>query len=407
MYPDRSIDDMLADLDDLAMTHDAPNPLSEKALNAMDSLLGLYNAVHTPVRVDRPQDLLPRPVIAHPITLEQVDALNARVAEADADVFQYLIKDGRIDLSGGRLAAAIEAVKSLYEKLDTTVESVGATGEVGAIAVEMFQDRAKPARLGQLLGIPDLDLPLPQAAGLLRFLDTYPQFLPNLHNRISRIRFNSRRADSRGGGVFNLDKDLAIDMSTLLGTPPGAFVRLFVHETGHATFEAALLNNRSMPVELDKGELPDLPTLPGLSHLVDPSRPGVQNAPTGADPLPGRGERYQEMLVFWNGMTPAARAYYRAWLTLRQEHGAHLLGLDLWRDPRGNRLSPHQRLGYQAGNFGEFCAETFMQYAMGDLHAHVRAILAGHVEPAVKIAWRDAWIVLEKVAAPILGNRIG
>ena len=38
------------------------------------------------------------------------------------------------------------------------------------------------------------------------------------------------------------------------------------------------------------------------------------------------GERYQEMLVAWNGMTPAVRTYNQAWLTVRKAQGAHLLG---------------------------------------------------------------------------------
>jgi hypothetical protein len=106
-------------------------------------------------------------------------------------------------------------------------------------------------------------------------------------------------------------------------------------------------------------------------------------------------------------MSVHAKTFYHAWLTLRA-HRTRLLGLDLWRDPQRNRLSPEHRQSYQAGKFDEFCAEVFMQYAMGDLHPYLVTLLADpRVEDVVKAAWRNAWSVLEAVAAPILGPRQG
>jgi hypothetical protein len=90
---------------------------------------------------------------------------------------------------------------------------------------------------------------------------------------------------------------------------------------------------------------------------------------------------------------------------LRQNDGQHLVGLDLWQDPspKRNRLSPDQRRTYQAGGFDEFCAEVFMQFAMGDLYPRVLA--AGTMGAEVALAWRNAWHVLVAVASPILGPR--
>jgi len=49
-----------------------------------------------------------------------------------------------------------------------------------------------------------------------------------------------------------------IYMSKLLSTPPGVFVRLLVHEMGHATFEKILLHDSSMPHELDANKVPEM-----------------------------------------------------------------------------------------------------------------------------------------------------
>jgi hypothetical protein len=116
------------------------------------------------------------------------------------------------------------------------------------------------------------------------------------------------------------------------------------------------------------------------------------------------GRRCQEIHAYWDTMSARAKAFYRAWLTLRADDGKHLLGLDLWQDPHANRLSPGQRRRYQAGKFDEFCAEVFMQFAMGDLYPHVLAVLSANtIDPDVRTAWQNVWQVLDAVASPILG----
>jgi hypothetical protein len=175
-----------------------------------------------------------------------------------------------------------------------------------------------------------------------------------------------------------------IYISKLPATPPGAFVRLLVHETGHATFEAILLGDRPMPHGLCTDPKPEVFELPP-TELVQADR---------------------EIRAYWDEMSASAKLFFNAWLTLRQHHGKHLLGLDLWQDPRGNRLDPEQRRRYQAGKFDEFCAETFMLYAMGDLEPHIMAIPDDTVHVDVKTAWTNARTVLDDVASPILGPRV-
>lgn len=276
---------------------------------------------------------------------------------------RYIVRTGHGQADPG-LAAAIIA------EYDTIVETLIGYG---------------PAlgRLRTLLGVADLVVSAPQAAAVMCFHDAYPRFWPSLGKTIV-IKFNSSDADSRGGGLF---KDNVLHMSALPCTPPGAFVRLFVHELGHASFERVLLENKNMPLEISTYAVPDLTDL-------------------RADPGPIGGKRRAELLAYWNAMTPQAKLLYEAWLTLRHENGKWLVGLDLWEDPKGNRLRPGHRRLYQANSFSEFCAETFMLFAMGDLYDHVQVVLDNpEFGTAVQMAWRTAWRVLTEVAGPILGPR--
>jgi hypothetical protein len=254
------------------------------------------------------------------------------------------------------------------------------------IARQLTACQPSLAALRTLTEDQDLDVPPPQAAAVIRFHETYPQVWPQLVTAGVKVKFNSRSSDARGGALFDNN---TIHISKLLVTPAGAFVRLLVHEIGHALFETKLLDKKTMPHDLVVDKLTDL------------SRPVEQAA------LREQSKKCQEIRDFWDGMSGPAKTLYQAWRTLRRNGGEHLPGIDLWQDPRANRLSPEQRQQYQAGNFGEFCAEVFMLYALGDLQAHVLAVLSrSGIGQDVKTAWKNAWHVLETKAAPILGPRV-
>lgn len=254
-------------------------------------------------------------------------------------------------------------------------------------------------RLGQLIGQPDLSIPEPKASAVMCFLDAYPEFFPKLAattpvTGVKAIAFNSSTANSWGGGVFNHMNDCTIHLSELKDTTPSAFARLLVHEMGHATFQRMLLNSQPLPLMVDRCT---------VSELLDNFAAQTAIAETLLTELSTTTLRLQH---YWTALPAAAKTFYHSWLILRRNKGQHLLGMDLGKAPNMALLTPSRRQSYQANDFSEFCAETFMQYAMGDLHPHVRAILAnGAIGADVKVAWCRAWHILDLVAAPILGQR--
>ena len=304
----------------------------------------------------------------------------------DGGIVQHLMT------RGGLLPELVASIKQRYlEKVgdaDSDAEAAGLHGPViDEIVGLLVEERSALAALRQLVGQHDLDIPLPQAVAVLRFARSYPEFWPRVMSRIRALNFESRTSDGRGGGLFDRGQ---IYISKLPGSPPGAYVRLLVHETGHATFEQLLLpTGQGMPHELTAAPKPEVFTV----------------LPTGQVQVTDQAEPRSR--AYWGAMSASAKRFYAAWLTLRENSGKHLLGLDLWMDPKRNRLNPEQRRKYQAQDFGEFCAEVFMQYAMGDLEPHVIAIRAdGAVPDAVRAAWAGAWAVLDEVARPVLGPRV-
>lgn len=313
----------------------------------------------------------------------------------NTSIVQYLTARRELNPPGG-LTEAVREISALRDEFLANQQVPLADQAHAEVARQLIADQGQLTRLAGLVGDPSLDLPLPQAAALMRFLDAYPGFWANLTRHSPGFRFNSAMADSRGGAVYDNTGDRAIHISRLTTTPAGAFVRLLVHETGHATFEPILLGGRPIPIPLNTDDLSRvLATLDGDAAVDESALRNDASSCTIAD-------------GYWAGTLPAARSYYRAWLVLRANHGARLLGMDLWQDPQAHRLSPEQRLPYQAERFSEFCAETFMLYAIGDLRPHIDTALAGDATPAlVKTAWRNVWTVLEEVASPILGPRVG
>jgi hypothetical protein len=328
---------------------------------------------------------------------EAFDRVNKLIVDdVDADIIQYIIiRHGILGLDATHVAPLLPVIKSLYEEYVGGQEPHEMQAPYGPIVADMIQDGLNLSRLGGLVKVTDLKIPLPQAGAVMCFLNAYPQFWPKLQSLVPAIKFNSGAADSMGGGLFT-PHDCVIHMSAL-AVPPGVFVRLLVHEIGHATFERILLDHKPMPEKLNLNKVPEM--LAPFAHQ-GPSIP--------SDTLQEYGRQCEEIHNYWTGMSVLAQTFYQAWLTLSKHHGQHLLGLDLWRVPPVWRMTPERRRRYQADNFGEFCAETFMLFAMGDLASFVAAIMAdGSIGPDVRIAWRNAWHVLEAVASPILGPRTG
>lgn len=377
-----ALDDLFAELSGTAPV-ESPEEIGRR-------IEALRLAIDADARTDRgsaPQGDAPPPIVEHAVDDSLFDRFGPDHVRAviedslDGAIVQHIVRRGGLGLDATGLAGPVRTIRNHY--LDAVADGhVTRVGEpVDSIVRDLLADRPRLTRLREMVAQPDLDLPLPQAGAVVRFFDAYPGFWAALVPRTTAIRFDSRTADSRGGGLFH--DDGVIYLSKLHATPPSAFVRLLVHETGHATFERILLAGGSMPHAL------------GVAKAL----PEHNTAETGRE--------VKVLQTYWDGMSDPAKTFYHAWLTLRADNGRHLLGLDLWQDPRGHRLSPAQRRAYQAQTFGEFCAEMFMLYAMGDLRPHVEAALADHTVPAeVRTAWRNAWHVLVTVAATILGDRV-
>jgi hypothetical protein len=392
----KNLDDLFAE-----MTGGAP---AESEQQVQGRVQALFEAIKSEANTDRgavvPRVPVPQPVVAPDGDL--FDAFGAATAEAgrligdniDGAIVLHIIKRGMAALGGATLAESVRKINNLYQR----VRDDGQTVDVGALYASIVDDmdRDGPAlnSLRLLVHDEELDIPLPQASAVMCFVDAYPLFWPNLTRRTKELRFNSRTADGRGGGLF---EDDMIHMSRLPSTPPGVFVRLLVHEMGHATFEKTLLADAPMPHELEANQqVPGMLVRFGTGMWIE------------KDQLSKLSQRCQEIQAYWNRMSDWAKTFYCAWLTLREHDGKHLLGLDMWQDPNGNRLSAEQRQRYQAGKFDEFCAEVFMQFAMGDLYRHVLAALDDDaIGAGVKTAWRNVWHVLDAVASPILGQRQG
>jgi hypothetical protein len=300
----------------------------------------------------------------------------------DGGIVELIIRSGGQHFTIANLTTHVATIKKVFHPVPLYAAPPAVTEYEYAIVRQLTACQPALAGLRNLIGDQALDIPLPQADAVMCFCTAYPRVWPKLVNAKIPVKFNSRTSDTRGGGLFDRNQ---IYLSKLFGTPAGAFVRLLVHEIGHALFEVTLLNFGKMPHDLATDKVADL------------ARPVAQSV------LRDLSANCQDIQRFWDGMSAQAKIFYQAWRTLRQGGGAHLLGLDLWEDPVGNRLAPSQRRPYQANDFGEFCAEVFMLYAMGDLQPYVLALLAdGGIPQNVKIAWKNAWHVLELVASPIL-----
>jgi hypothetical protein len=163
-----------------------------------------------------------------------------------------------------------------------------------------------------------------------------------------RIHFASSKAKGLGG--LYTHEDLTVHLDPLVSdSPPSVFLRLLLHELGHATFQQMILGA------------------------------GDQLLATPGD----------------------AQALHAAWQVLRRDSGRHLLGLDL-----GGGRSATERKAYQANDFHEFCAESFMMRVVEPdrLNLYVRYINSprNRIPAEVRDAWRDVVVILDKYERRIM-----
>lgn len=328
------------------------------------------------------------------------------------DVIVEMIKgDQAYSLSTEEL---VREVKAIIE-LSTTVKSpedLPGTDVRSTVARAVWQDQSQPEALATRLGTESgKHVPGRQARAVNDYLNAHPTFEANLSGGKGPggITFNSPKAGKMGG--LYTHEDRMVYLARLDDSSPDAFVRLLLHELGHATFQQLLLERKKLHDLWCKGTAYNLmlkrqtigtaleqTVQPHDNQLQDEWQQGVYDDPVTNrvgklladlkeidDQLP-----VGNVLEQWQGLTQEAQEFYKAWLALRREEGKYLLGRDL-----GPGRGPQRRREYQTENFTEFCAETFMLAATGALASHVATL---NTDPEVPDYAKNAW----KTAEPIL-----
>lgn len=239
-------------------------------------------------------------------------------------------------------------------------------------------------------------VPLNQLTALITYLGTTNKALAAYlqANKIG-IAFDSSYAESQGGGVFH---DGAIHLFGLEALDDDTFLRLLVHEAGHGTYQRLLVPEKHMPLEayLDRGKAAE------LFDKIDEIRAWA-GAKGVAPEASARAQEYQDLLAqftaekssaVWDDMKPDARALYRAWGVLRRYGSLYFQGIDMG---PGKRAA--DRSQYQADYFTEFCAESFMLVASGDIDAYYNRMWTDPSVPDdVRGAWKTAKGILDEYA---------
>lgn len=302
------------------------------------------------------------------------------------------------------IVRAVNRVGDIYDRIGP-----GATGPLDRdtrIALDMHETEEARGRLGSMIEATRVEyLPAAQARIAAEFLRDNPSLAAALKAAGVSYKFASGTAASYGEGVLI---NGVIHIGALDAESPGTFLRMMLHETGHALYQRAVLPpdrfpDGKLPLFWDKGNAPDL--YRERERLIDeaedaglsPDDPPFAAKIAGIDAELAAGDAE----AVWDAMPENTRTLYQAWSWLRTDKGRHLLGLDL-----GANRRQAERQSYQAETFTEFCAETFMQVATGDINAHIVKIMDDDTVPAeIKEAWMDSVRVLDTYAEQrILGR---
>ncbi len=212
------------------------------------------------------------------------------------------------------------------------------------------------------------------AMALGGFLEMHPDFKDSLKS----VSFNFLSAEANKLGGLYQDNTVHIEADRGQQSPE-VFMRLLLHEIGHATFQKMLLNVRDQPLGEDAAK-----DKPGKSTEVDELAKELEGriAPLNAD----------------------GKALYDAWMTLKNNGGQNLFVVGL-----GSVGDLKARRDYQIGSFNEFCAETFMHVvnAGAAWKEHVQAMLEnpeGNVPEEHQQAWRTIVDVMDRYVPQITGR---
>jgi hypothetical protein len=349
---------------------------------------------------------------------------------ATPDSLGYVMADGTFDGTTDELVALLDAIDL---RLNPNVQgstlaqhmSMDDNPLATRLALMAEQDRAEQDLIAELFRAAGLKTTMkgisaPQCRALRTWLEQHPQYLTNLANldrftndqrqRLKAFLFGAR--GKGGAGDFKAGKR-EVHLAIAPDKPADQYVRLLLHETGHAAFQRVLIGDRKVGTELQA----HVEALQRYAVLLDtlvgqPDDPQAwrKAAPhsRAADDIMLEITALERFIAAdaagWRTLSADAQRFYKAWLTLNQNKGRFLIGVDQGREGDRKDLHAANRQENQATTFIELCAEGFMNLAMGDLDPFVEVIQhRDDVPRAVKEAWTDVQDVLHRLGDPILG----
>jgi hypothetical protein len=405
-------------------TNQAPStPAAAPVVGPADAVLGNRRR-GGPVVI---QPLPPTIDLAHasPNATNQV-ALAVRPEHADKvfDLFESVRRSGRGTMRTTDLIDLLNRAGDLVDNIGNGLTVVKVLDPESELALRYIAgDKAKANLRKKLTTKREKGLFGERARALDDYLTENPKLAAYLNARKITVQFNSGQAANYGEGLFI---DNTVHLGYLSAVRPDTFLRLFLHETGHATFQRLVVPHQQqtngeshIPDVMNNGRagelwdtrdkvLEQLRTVaatavgsdnPDLSTL-DRADPRFGGLITQLEDIEQELAR-ENVKTIWDSWGPDAQTLYRAWLVLRTNNGQHLMGVDLelGRDPAARR-------SYQAGKFSEFCAETFMGYATGLLADHLSDLKTNKsATPEVDAAWAGVVRILDKyVPGRIIGR---
>jgi hypothetical protein len=295
-----------------------------------------------------------------------------------------------------QLTATVVAVAALFDKIkDMPDDAVAGLEAVNHLEVALAMRRRKLVQdeLAQYIRIDRADaVPLPQLRILIDFMSRNPDFAAYARGEKIGLVFDSGVASDQGGGIFAGGDVHLHGQQDLL---PDRYLRLVLHEFGHGTYQRKVMPELPSKA-FDRGgyanlrkEMARLREAAAAEGAADVTRSSVAARYASLEAEMAKKKYAKE----WADMSADARTLHDAWDVIRQQND-YFQGVDL-----GGDKTPASRQAYQKGWLTEFCAETFMLVATGEIAEHLDYIRTTDGIPAeVKAAWEDSVRILDQYA---------
>ena len=301
-----------------------------------------------------------------------------------------------LDVGLPAVQAAAEAAVNLITYMDLKalrdkVAAVAAAINTGVAppdraSMEIYEEAGRKKVAGALgvalqTGKQRMEYRTVPASDFAAFLDLHPGVQASLKGVKFALASSNNLAKGAGGMYFHDKREVHVSLGAA-GDDPKVFERLLLHEIGHATLQQALMVPNADGTAKEK-----------LSEEATKNTAGRATVPVDEAGL----AQYKKETASLNG---EGQAFYKAWLTLRQDK-AGLFAVSL-----GGGREEAQRQEYVSKSFTEFCAESFMHYAIERqaFRAYLDALPQKGAAAEVIAAWAAVWSLLQKHGDQILAG---